>query len=410
MEMINENLKEQVLTVSELTDIIKELLEGSFQSISLEGEISNYRPSSTGHLYFTLKDSSASIQAVMFKSRFSRLSFTPKDGMVVKVKGSVSVYAQRGSYQIIVNSMEEKNSEGDILLLLEKRKREFMEKGYFEQSAKKPLPRYPSRIGVVTSPTGAALQDILQITKRRNDAMSVVILPCAVQGEKASEEIAKMIKTANTYGMADVLIVGRGGGSLEDLLPFSEECVVKAIFESEIPVISAVGHEIDWALSDFAADVRAPTPSAAAELSVFKKQDVLDSIENIERMMHETLTSRIEKCRFMLGNFSVESMELRFRAVEGPFIQRLEDARKALYDGMTNIISRKRHSLEMLEQKMNESNPKAILERGFSVVRNKETKKIITCGSDVSPCDEIEIIPGKGMIVAKVLEADECRE
>lgn len=248
MEIFNQDdlvpaKKDNVFTVSELTSNIKDLLEGRFSHITLEGEISNCKPASTGHLYFYLKDENALISAVMFKGRMRTLNFTPADGTLVRARGSISVYPPRGNYQIIVESMELAGT-GNILLMLEERKRRLVAEGLFDQDKKRPLPYFPQRVAVVTSPTGAALRDILQIMRRRNPKISVTVLPCQVQGADAAPAIANMIKVANVHNMADVLIVSRGGGSLEDLLPFSEEVVVRAVAESQIPVVSAVGHEI----------------------------------------------------------------------------------------------------------------------------------------------------------------------
>ena len=262
--MQNESKKDNALTVSQLTELIKTMLESSFQNIILKGEISNYKPSSSGHLYFSLKDSDSQISAVMFRGAASALNFIPKDGMLVQVRGKITVYGPRGNYQIQVSSMIEAGA-GNIMEMIEMRKRKLAAEGLFDSARKRTVPFFPKTVGVVTSPNGAALRDILNIRRRRNDKVSVIVFPAIVQGENAADTIEYMIKVANKYNMCDVLIVGRGGGSLEDLLPFSEEKVVRAIAKSKIPVISAVGHEIDWALSDFAADVRAPTPSAAAE-------------------------------------------------------------------------------------------------------------------------------------------------
>ncbi len=259
------NEPERPLSVSALTALVKELLEESLPSVLVEGEISNCRPASSGHLYFTLKDKGAMLQAVMFRYRSKVTGFEPVDGALARARGNITVYAARGQYQMIVERLE-RAGEGDILAMLEDRKRALAAEGLFDESRKRALPRFPSRVAIVTSPTGAAIRDILNVLKRRNAGMDLVVLPTAVQGEAAAAQIASQIAAANRLSLGDVLIVGRGGGSIEDLLPFSDELVVRAIAASRIPVISAVGHEIDWALSDFAADLRAPTPSAAAEL------------------------------------------------------------------------------------------------------------------------------------------------
>lgn len=386
------------MTVSELTDLIKEILESSFPDLTIEGEISNYRPSSTGHVYFTLKDDKASISAVMFKTRSKNLTFNPQDGMKVKVTGSLSVYAQRGSYQIVVNSMEELGT-GSILQLLEERKKRLAMEGLFDSENKKSLPFFPKTIGVVTSPTGAALRDILQIVRRRNPLVSVVILPCVVQGTDAGITIAQQIKVANEFNIADVLIVGRGGGSLEDLLPFSEEVVVRAVAASEIPVISAVGHEIDWALSDFASDVRAPTPSAAAELAVPLLSEVEKTIERTKDELIRSIYNKLDNYKLLVKNFSSENLELRFRSIEQPLLQRFEDAKESLVLSMNDLINQRKQQLKFAINTLEQISPKSILERGFSLVFNEEGKLL----KDVNQAqigDKITINLAKGKIFA----------
>ena len=386
------------MTVSELTDLIKEILESSFPDLTIEGEISNYRPSSTGHVYFTLKDDKASISAVMFKTRSKNLTFNPQDGMKVKVTGSLSVYAQRGSYQIVVNSMEELGT-GSILQLLEERKKRLAMEGLFDSENKKSLPFFPKTIGVVTSPTGAALRDILQIVRRRNPLVSVVILPCVVQGTDAGITIAQQIKVANEFNLADVLIVGRGGGSLEDLLPFSEEVVVRAVAASEIPVISAVGHEIDWALSDFASDVRAPTPSAAAELAVPLLSEVEKTIERTKDELIRSIYNKLDNYKLLVKNFSSENLELRFRSIEQPLLQRFEDAKESLVLSMNDLINQRKQQLKFAINTLEQISPKSILERGFSLVFNEEGKVL----KDVNQAqigDKITINLAKGKIFA----------
>lgn len=393
------------MTVSQLTDLIKEFLESSFPDLTIEGEISNYRPSSTGHIYFTLKDDKAAISAVMFKTRSKSLTFTPQDGMKVKVTGSLSVYAQRGSYQIIVNSMEELGT-GNILQLLEERKKRLAMEGLFDSENKKSLPFFPLKIGVVTSPTGAALRDILQIVQRRNKLVSVIVLPCPVQGNDAAPYIAQQIKTANEFNLADVLIVGRGGGSLEDLLPFSEEEVVRAVAASEIPVISAVGHEIDWALSDFAADVRAPTPSAAAELAVPLLSEVKETIERSSNELIRGISTKIDNYKILVKSFSPENLELRFRSIEQPLLQRFEDAKDSLILSMNDLLTQRKQQLKIATNTLEQISPKTILERGYSLVFD-EKGNIIKNANQVKPDSKIIINPAKGKIFANVESLEE---
>ena len=389
------------LTVTQLTNLIKDLVEGSFPEIILEAEISNYRPSSSGHVYFVLKDAGAQIAAVMWRSTASRLNFVPRDGNLVRVKGKLSVYPQRGNYQIVINSMDLAGS-GNILLMLEERKKKLAAEGLFDQARKKPLPAFPDTIGVVTSQTGAALRDILQITRRRSKYVNVILLPAIVQGETAAPSIARQIKTANDFNMCDVLIVGRGGGSLEDLLPFSEEIVVRAVAESKIPVISAVGHEIDWAICDFAADRRAPTPSAAAELAVPVLDDVLYYFEQKEAEFETEIKNRVQKLRLMVQEFSPENLELRFRAIEQPLLQRFDYAKEDLLSNMTERIKDARQKLERQILVLENANPSALLQRGYSMVRDAATGKIIRSAAEVAQGTKIEITPAQGKIIATV--------
>ena len=392
---------DKVFTVSQLTALIKELIEGSFPSITLEGEISNYRPNTSGHLYFTLKDNEAQISAVMFRSRSASLTFKPKDGMKVKVKGSLSVYQARGNYQIVITSMQA-SGEGDILLMLEERKRRLAAEGLFDSSRKKKLPRFPRTIGIITSSTGAALHDILQITHRRNNGINVVILPATVQGEDAPATIIRQIKVANLYDLCDVLIVGRGGGSLEDLLPFSDEGVVREIASSRIPIVSAVGHEIDWAISDFAADMRAPTPSAAAELVTPIKADIADYVRNSKDELYHSMKAITEKARMLIEGFDREHMELQFRAIEQPLLMRLDNAKRDIALSMENRIINLKHIVSQKEQVLDSLNPTNILSRGYSVVKDKESGKIIKSKAETALDKELEIVTADGIVNARV--------
>lgn len=391
--------KDTTFSVSELTSYIKSSLEACFQSIIIEGEISNFKPSSSGHYYFTLKDENASIAAVLFKGKSRYLDFLPKDGMIVRVKGSVTVYAQRGSYQIVVDTMEEAGT-GDILKAIEELRRKLASEGLFDNERKRPLPRFPETIGVITSPNGAALQDILNITQRRNDSISIIILPCIVQGNDAAPTIIKQIEAANRFNIADVLIVGRGGGSLEDLLPFSDEGVVRAVASSRIPIVSAVGHEVDTALSDYAADLRAPTPSAAAELVTPLKEDLYDFLQDSTAEMYEILINRIAYGRLLMQTFSLEAMELHLRKMMAPLIQRFDASRDTLCDEMKNRLAKAKNRLILAEHKLESANPQKILDRGFAIVRNKRNGKIIKAADEVSKGTILEIRLSKGSIEA----------
>lgn len=396
---------EKVFSVTELNSIIKEILEGTFPAIRLEGEISGLKTQSSGHIYFSLKDSSSLLSAVMFRGSAQHLSFIPKDGMKVQVSGKLSVYPPQGRYQLIVSKMS-LAGEGEILKMLEERKRKLYAEGIFDEERKRNLPLFPKTIGIVTSPTGAALRDILQITKRRNPGISVVIFPSMVQGDEAAKTIVQQIKNANAAKLCDVLIVGRGGGSLEDLLPFSEEEVVRAIAESEIPVVSAVGHEIDWALSDYAADKRAPTPSAAAELVVPQKSDILNEIRHAQEELSVTIRSKIEKIRLILKGFEPEGLELKFRSIEQPLLQRFDNAKENLIENMNLKVKDTRLVVENCISFLESASPKAIFDRGYSMVREKDSGTIIRKSSQVKKGSLIEIFPSQGRIEALVSETE----
>ncbi|MDR2783553.1 MAG: exodeoxyribonuclease VII large subunit [Treponema sp.] len=388
-------------SVTEITDLIKGSLEGSFSAISVEGELSNCRPSSTGHLYFTLKDAVSCISAVMFKNRFRSLSFEPKDGMLLRVHGSISVYNQRGTYQIVCDEME-RTGEGEMLALLEKRKRAFAMEGLFDEGKKTPIPRFPQTVGVVSSPTGAAVRDILNILRRRAVGVNVVVLPCPVQGNDAAPIIARRIEQANLWKLADVLIVGRGGGSLEDMLPFSEEVVVRAVAASAIPVVSAVGHEIDWALSDFAADLRAPTPSAAAELVSANREETLIAIQNIAKFLFGTIKTRLERARFLAKPFTPAEMEYRFRAILQPYLVHFDDAKEELLISFGNRLADVRKRLALAKRTLETANPELVLEKGYSIVTNMETGCVVRAAADVKTGDALVIRPLRGEIRAVV--------
>lgn len=396
-------LNDKVLSVSELNSLLKDVLEGTFPSIKIEGEISNYRPNSSGHLYFTLKDTTSQISAVMFRSNVMSLSFVPKDGVKVQCTGRITVYPPRGNYQILITKMEVAG-EGNVLKMLEDRKRRLAIEGLFESQRKRQLPAFPKTIGVVTSSTGAALRDILQITRRRNPCVSVIIFPALVQGDEAAPSIVKQINTANAYNMCDVLIVGRGGGSLEDLLPFSEEIVVRAIAASKIPVVSAVGHEIDWALSDYAADCRAPTPSAAAEIVVPQKIDILNNLQYLSNELHQEMTRRIDKMKSMVKQFNPDNMELKFRSIEQPLLSRLDNAKEAIIQNMMQKVKDTKMLIENCHAILESSSPQTILARGYSMVRNKETQEIITNTKNLTKGTQIEIVPAVGRFTAIVDE------
>ena len=393
--------QDNILTVTQLTNQIKELLESNFCNITLKGEISNFRPNASGHLYFVLKDNTNQISAVMFRGKAMSLTFTPKDGMAVQVKGSISVYGPRGNYQIIISSMSP-CGEGDIMEMIEERKRRLAEEGLFDQSRKRPIPYFPQTVGIITSSTGAALRDIIRIAKNRNDKINIIVFPAIVQGNDAAPSIIKMIKTANKYDMCDVLIIGRGGGSLEDLLPFSDEQLVRTIAESAIPTVSAVGHEIDWALSDYAADIRASTPSNAAELVFPLLSDIETGLQGYIEELYRTLNNKIQHYKLLVNTFSPDNMELKFRSIEQPYLIRVDNARQVLQDIMDKKIKDLHNKIAMHMQILENCNPQTILDRGYSVVTDMTSGKIIRDAKKIKEGTQISIRPCKGILNATV--------
>lgn len=389
-----------VFSVSQITDLIKGILENSFRSVKIEGEISNWRPSAAGHIYFTLKDNNAQIKAVIFRNAAYKLAFKPKDGDKVRCTGSLSVYAPQGNYQIIINTMELAGT-GNILQMLEERKKKLAAEGLFDSEKKKALPLYPKTIGVVTSPTGAAIRDILNVSKRRNPNINITVLPAIVQGEEAAQTIVKMIEIANFYKLCDVLIVGRGGGSLEDLLPFSEESVVRAIAASKIPTISAVGHEIDWALCDYAADKRAPTPSAAAEMAVPILSDIQQNITFNKNDLYNSIKQKIEKTRLMIKSFNPQNFEVQFRNIQQPLLNRYAYAKENLVKNMQDKIKDLRTRILNNKTILENASPDTILQRGYSMVTDEEGK-IIRNADQVSSGSKIIVKPAQGSLKAIV--------
>jgi exodeoxyribonuclease VII large subunit len=396
-------MEDRAYTVSEITDRIRSLLEESYPVLTIEGEISNFRPSSSGHYYFTMKDSGASIQAVMFKNRIRGLGFEPADGMLVRAIGSLSVYPQRGSYQIICEGLVRAGT-GDILAMLEERKRRLAAEGCFDEARKRPIPRFPARVAVITSPTGAAIRDILSVLKRRNSGIRVTILPALVQGAEAAETVARQIGVANRYRLGDVIIVARGGGSIEDMLPFSDEGLVRAIVASELPVISAVGHEVDVSLSDLAADLRAATPSAAAELVAASRDELDRRVGAGVEALEQAIRRRVENVALLLKQFSPDNLEMRFAQIHQPLAQRLDDAMEALLRGLQDTVIEKRHRIELLASTIEASSPMAILERGFSVVTKQGDPRPIASSENLAAGDLVSITFASGTARARAEE------
>lgn len=362
-----------VFSVSELNQYVSLMLSGdeNMRDVRVNGEISGFKRHNSGHLYFTLKDDRAAVRCVMFKANALRLSFFPKDGMQVQLAGSATLYERDGSFQINVRSME-KMGEGQLFAQFLVYKRELEEKGWFDAKLKKPLPFLPCAVGVVTSKTGAVLQDIKNVLGRRFPFMPLVLYPCSVQGEKAAEEIAAAIKQADEEKKCDVLIVGRGGGSIEDLWCFNEPAVAEAIHTCTLPVISAVGHETDFSIADFVADLRAPTPSAAAELAVPEwevlKQRLSEDGERLERSLTQGLEKKRQKLEYLMSRGGRYRMEDRLMQAH----QRLDADRETLIHLGEKSMLLHRHEVESLRFQLEGLSPTKAMERGFAVISDEE--------------------------------------
>lgn len=345
-----------ILTVSQLSQAIKQCLEGTFPLVWMQGEISNCKPHSSGHLYFSLKDANAQIGAVMFRPDAATLKVPPKDGTQVIVRGEINVYPISGKYQIVVREMRLVGL-GELLLKLEELKVKLHKQGWFRSDRKKPIPRFPKTIGVVTSPTGAAIQDMLNILSRRFSGFHLILNPVKVQGEGAAQEIAQAIQQFNAHSLADVLIIGRGGGSIEDLWAFNEEIVAEAIFNSRIPIISAVGHETDHCIADYVADVRAPTPSAAAELVIAEKAQQLTHLAQMRKRLQQTVFQLIRQDRHRLNGLLRHPVLQSPYGVLGGWIQRLDTLRQNGDDWVRQHLTNRRQQLESKRQWLHSLNP-----------------------------------------------------
>ncbi|MCF7937246.1 MAG: exodeoxyribonuclease VII large subunit [Spirochaetales bacterium] len=361
----------KVYSVSEIISALRSNLKAGFGKVRVEGEISNFRPSSAGHMYFSLKDSDSLINVVMFRSDAQRLDFELKEGLQITAEGSIDVYSPRGRLQLICRHMEQAGI-GKLLALLEERKHRLAREGFFEEEKKKPIPVMPKKAAVITSPTGAAIRDILRVLRRRNSGLHLIILPSLVQGDSAAAKLAEQLRVCNRYQLADVVILSRGGGSVEDLLPFSDESLIREIARSRIPVISAVGHEVDIALSDLAADLRAPTPSAAAELVSKSRDELRERLSYAKRLISRSMKNRIERIRMILDQFSGSTLRRSFNFMLQPFYQQVDETREAVKRSMQNRITGARHRLVLATRSVEGSSPQAIMKRGYAVIFKTE--------------------------------------
>lgn len=435
-----------LLTVSQLTQQIKTTLESKFPLVTLQGEISNFKQQSSGHLYFSLKDADAQIQAVMFRSSAASLSQLPKEGDSVIVKGEVNVYPPQGKYQLLIKEMQLAGL-GALLLKLEEMKRKIQKKGWFKKEFKKPLPFLPQKIGVVTSPTGAAIQDVLNVLTRRFSGVHVIINPVRVQGAEAAKEVADAIADFNRYQLVDVILVCRGGGSVEDLWAFNEEIVAEAIFNSRIPIVCAIGHETDHCIAEYVADVRAPTPSAAAELIMAEQGEQLKLLQKIATQINQAMAHLIRQYRIHLTallkqpvlhssdrlfSFWLQRLDLTRQHIDQAIKQtlsahalKLESQRKQIHGLQPQVqiaawreklaqltkgldrtllqnLERKNEQLKQIAYTLRSIDPKNLLKNGYSILLSEKDGSVIKSIHTVEKNDSIRILVADGELVACV--------
>lgn len=400
--------KSAVITVSQLNFYIKSLFDSdvNLSYVFLSGEISNFTNHyRTGHLYMTLKDANASVKAVMFRSSASRLKFVPENGMKVIVKGRVSVFERDGQYQVYIDDMQPDGA-GALTIAFEQLKAKLQKQGLFDMEAKKPIPKFPRKIGVVTSPTGAAIQDIRNIVFRRFPSAEIILYPVLVQGDGAAQQIADAIEYFNQNDLVDVLIVGRGGGSIEDLWAFNEEIVVYAIYNSIIPVISAVGHETDFTISDFVADLRAPTPSAAAELAVPDKAELLSNlnflIKHCNQAMVDILSGKRNELEYITSSIYLKNPLMLIRQKQMQF----DSVTSRIRNSALLTLAEEKTRFAKAASALDSLSLFKVLARGYSVVTNADGK-IISASENLKKDDIINIKFSKGNAECIVLSTGE---
>ena len=402
LEGFPEEINENFFTVSEISRGIRTSLEHKFSKIGVLGEISNVRKPSSGHIYLTLKDKNSQLQAVVFRNSASRIKFELKDGMEVISFGSITVYEPRGQYQLIINKIEPKGI-GALQLAFQQLKEKLEKEGLFDSAHKKPLPFIPQKIGIVTSPTGAAIKDILNIIDRRFANVEVLIYPVKVQGDGAAQEIAEAITELNSYSDIDVIIAGRGGGSMEDLWAFNEEVVARSIYSSRIPIISAVGHEIDITIADLVADKRALTPSEAGELVVPRKDLLIEKIEKVKARLLQSLTGKLrlskEKLVRIANSYAMKKPFDRLNRWQ----QRLDEFAQRLDLNITHALNSEREKLLGIAGKLESLSPLNVLKRGYTITTKLEDNKSLRYLTDLSKGDKIKTNLSKGSIISEIL-------
>ena len=417
-------MKDKYITVTQLTRYIKYKIDNdeNLNEVFLKGEISNFKAHSRGHYYFTLKDENSRINAIMFSSQTKKIKFIPQDGMKVLVTGKISVFESTGAYQIYVNEMLE-DGVGNLYIAYEQLKKKLEEEGLFKEIYKKKIKKIPNRVGVVTAPTGAAIKDIISTIKRRWPLTEIYLFPALVQGEDAKEDIVKQIKRADTYNL-DTLIIGRGGGSIEDLWAFNEEIVARAIFECKTPIISAVGHEIDFTISDFVADLRAPTPTGAAEMAVPQLSDIKNLLNQLKIRLNNTIINELNTYKKKLSNIKdrnifknpitiYQTKEIVFDSiierlkysltnlyhVKGKELLRIKNS--YIFQKPYQIIDNKSNKYLQLVSKLETLSPLKTLQRGYTITRTNN--KVINSVKKIKKGDILEIEFNDGSIKSEVI-------
>ncbi len=398
------------LSVTELTFHIRRLFDEDslLNRVAVRGELSNFRRHHSGHCYFTLKDSAAALRCVMFRSRAVSLRFEPADGMQVRVLGRVAVYERDGSYQLYVDSMVA-DGLGDLSVAFARLREKLLEEGLFDDSRKQPLPLLPRAIGVVTSPTGAALRDIVTVARRRHAGIPILLAPVAVQGEEAPEQIVRGIQLLDRSGRVDVIIIGRGGGSIEELWAFNDERVVRAVAAATTPIVSAVGHQTDYTLSDFAADRRAATPSQAAEIVTPDRLALIQRLRTNQHRLNQSLLNRLIRRRLRLERCLASNLFRRPQEILQERMQRLDQLQDRLAGAVETLLNRKQQRWQLANEKLNLLDPLRVLQRGYSVVRRQDGQ-VVRRAETVGQGDRLDVWLQEGRLGVVVTETEKARQ
>lgn len=398
------------LSVTELTFHIRRLFDEDslLNRVAVRGELSNFRRHHSGHCYFTLKDSAAALRCVMFRSRAVSLRFEPADGMQVRVLGRVAVYERDGSYQLYVDSMVA-DGLGDLSVAFARLREKLLEEGLFDDSRKQPLPLLPRAIGVVTSPTGAALRDIVTVARRRHAGIPILLAPVAVQGEEAPEQIVRGIQLLDRSGRVDVIIIGRGGGSIEELWAFNDERVVRAVAAAATPIVSAVGHQTDYTLSDFAADRRAATPSQAAEIVTPDRLALTQRLRTNQHRLNQSLLNRLIRRRLRLERCLASKLFRRPQEILQERMQRLDQLQDRLASAVETLLNRNQQRWQLANEKLNLLDPLRVLQRGYSVVRRQDGQ-VVRRAETVGQGDRLDVWLQEGRLGVVVTETEKARQ